>query len=174
MRLALLLSLLVTSTLARAAPLPGLPELQASLDQFAPTPLEVDLGGVTPVDRKALARLVQAARIMDPLFMRQSWGGSEAWLVKLARDTTPLAQARLRYLLLNQGPWDRLQHGASFLPGVPARPASRSQSSTYSSGPSTSRCTAHADRSPSHSPTRSRQSWPRTWIQFASVCSQPP
>src|SRR5262245_51580968 len=124
MRLALLLSLLVTSTLARAAPLPGLPELQASLDQFAPTPLEVDLGGVTPADRKALARLVQAARIMDPLFMRQSWGGSEAWLVKLARDTTPLAQARLRYLLLNQGPWDRLQHGASFLPGVPARPAS--------------------------------------------------
>jgi hypothetical protein len=124
MRLALLLSFLVSASPASAAPAPGLPELKASLDQFAPTPLEVDLTGVTPADRKALARLVQAARVMDPLFMRQSWAGSEAWLVKLARDTTPLAGARLRFLLLNQGPWDRLQHDAAFLPGVPAKPAS--------------------------------------------------
>jgi len=124
MRLALLLSLLVGVSTVSAAPAPGLPELKASLDQFAPTPLEVDLAGVTPADRKALARLVQAARVMDPLFMRQSWAGSEAWLVKLARDTTPLAQAQLRFLILNQGPWDRLQHDAPFLPGVPAKPAS--------------------------------------------------
>src|SRR5215472_16145270 len=124
MHLALLLSFLVSASPASAAPVPGLPELKASLDQFAPTPLEVDLTGVTPADRKALARLVQAARVMDPLFMRQSWAGSEAWLVKLARDTTPLAGARLRFLLLNQGPWDRLQHDAAFLPGVPAKPAS--------------------------------------------------
>src|SRR5215831_2175218 len=124
MRLALLLSLLVGVSTVSAAPAPGLPELKASLDQFAPTRLEVDLGGVTPADRKALARLVQAARVMDPLFMRQSWAGSEAWLVKLARDTTPLAQAQLRFLILNQGPWDRLEHDAPFLPGVPAKPAS--------------------------------------------------
>ena len=75
-------------------------------------------------ERKALARLVQAARILDPLFVRQSWAGSEAWMTKLARDTTPLAQARLRLFLLNQGPWDRLANDAPFLPGVPEKPAS--------------------------------------------------
>src|SRR5215472_16677161 len=112
MRLALLLSFLVGVSTVSAAPPPGLPELKASLDQFAPTPLEVDLAGVTPADRKALARLVQAAWVMDPLFMRQSWAGSEAWLVKLARDTSPLGLAQLRLLLLNQGPWDRLAQDA--------------------------------------------------------------
>ncbi|HVP60766.1 MAG TPA: hypothetical protein VMT11_09425 [Myxococcaceae bacterium] len=120
----LLIPLLVSTSLASATPLPGLPELKASVDEFVPTPLAVDLSAMPASERKALARLVQAARVLDPLFLRQSWAGSEAWLVKLARDTTPLGQARLRLFLLNQGPWDRLSHDAPFLPGVPAKPAS--------------------------------------------------
>ncbi len=121
---AALLSSLVTAAVVTAAPLPGLPELKAAADQLIPTPMTVDLGGMPASERKTLARLVQAARVMDPLFLRQSWAGSEAWLVKLARDTTPLGQARLRLFLLNQGPWDRLAHDAPFLPGVPPKPAS--------------------------------------------------
>ena len=109
---AALASLLVTASLASAAPLPGLPELKAAADQLVPTPVSVDLTGMPASERKALARLVQAARILDPLFVRQSWAGSEAWMTKLARDTTPLAQARLRLFLLNQGPWDRLAKDA--------------------------------------------------------------
>ena len=121
---AALLSSLVTAAVVSAAPLPGVPELKAAADQLIPTPMTVELGGMPAAERKALARLVQAARVMDPLFLRQSWAGSEAWLVKLARDTTPLGQARLRLFLLNQGPWDRLAHDAPFLPGVPPKPAS--------------------------------------------------
>jgi hypothetical protein len=121
---AALLSSLVTAAVVAAAPQPGLPELKAAADQLIPTPIRVELGGLSASERKTLARLVQAARVMDPLFLRQSWAGSEPWLVKLARDTTPLGQARLRLFLLNQGPWDRLAHDAPFLPGVPAKPAS--------------------------------------------------
>jgi hypothetical protein len=120
---AILASLLVTAS-AFAAPLPGLPELKAAANQLVPTPVTVDVASMPVSERKALARLVQAARILDPLFVRQSWAGSEAFMVKLARDTTPLAQARLRLFLLNQGPWDRLAHDAPFLPGVPEKPAS--------------------------------------------------
>src|SRR5215470_15313248 len=121
---AALASFLLTASVASAAPLPGLPELKAAADQLAPTPVTVDVSSLPASERKALARLVQAARVMDPLFVRQSWAGSEAWMVKLARDTTPLGQARLRLFLLNQGPWDRLAHDAPFLPGVPEKPAS--------------------------------------------------
>jgi Peptidase family M49 len=121
---AALLSSLVTAAVVSAAPLPGLPELKAAAGQLIPTPMTVELGGMPASERKTLARLVQVARVMDPLFLRQSWAGSEAWLVKLARDTTPLGQARLRLFLLNQGPWDRLAHDAPFLPGVPPKPAS--------------------------------------------------
>jgi hypothetical protein len=124
MRVALVLALLARVSIASAAPVPGLPELRASLDKFSPTPLEVETSTLPATERKALARLVQAARLMDPLFLRQSWAGSDAWLVKLARDTTPLGQAQLRFFLLNQGPWDRLAHDAPFLAGVPAKPAS--------------------------------------------------
>ena len=119
-----LISLLVTTSLASAAPVPGLSGLKAAADQLVPTPVTVDVSAMPASERKALARLVQAARILDPLFVRQSWAGSEAWMVKLVRDTTPLAQARLRLFLLNQGPWDRLAHDAPFLPGVPEKPAS--------------------------------------------------
>jgi Peptidase family M49 len=121
---AALLSSFVTAALVSAAPLPGLPELKAAAEQLVPTPITVEVSGMPASERKTLARLVQAARVMDPLFLRQSWAGSEAWLVKLARDTTPLGQARLRLFLLNQGPWDRLAHDAPFLPGVPPKPAS--------------------------------------------------
>ena len=122
--IAALLPFVIGASLGAAAPLPGLPELKASLDQFVPTPLEVDVSGLPASERKALARLVQAARVIDPLFLRQSWAGNEAWLMTLARDTTPLGQARLRVFLLNQGPWDRLKHDAPFVPGVPPKPES--------------------------------------------------
>lgn len=122
--IAAFLPFVIGASLGAATPLPGLPELKASLDQFVPTPLEVDVSGLPASERKALARLVQAARVLDPLFLRQSWAGSEAWLMTLARDTTPLGQARLRLFLLNQGPWDRLKHDAPFLPGVPPKPES--------------------------------------------------
>lgn len=119
---ALVLSVLVSASFVSAPAFPGPSQLRASLEQFVPTPLEVDLTSLPVSERKALARLVQAARVMDPLFVRQSWAGSEAWAVKLARDDSPLGQARLRFFLLNQGPWDRLAHDAPFLPGVPAKP----------------------------------------------------
>src|SRR5215468_2345966 len=119
-----LVSLLVSTSLASAAPVPGLPELKVAADQLVPTPVTVDVSAMPASERKALARLVQAARVLAPLFVRQSWAGSEAWMAKLARDTTPLGQARLRLFLLHQGPWDRLAHDAPFLPGVPEKPAS--------------------------------------------------
>jgi hypothetical protein len=101
----------------------GVSELRASLDQFVPTPIVVDLTRMPEAERRALARLVQAARLMDPLFLRQVWAGNEALLMRLAADPTPLGQARLRFFLLNSGPWDRQAHDAPFIPGVPPRPA---------------------------------------------------
>ena len=59
---------------------------------------------------------------MDTLFLRQAWAGNETLLLDLARDRTPLGRARLRYFVLNKGPWSRLDHNAPFLPGVRDKP----------------------------------------------------
>jgi len=97
-------------------------ELQAALQRFAVTPLAVDVSKFPASERKALARMVQAARVIDPLFLRQSWADNEAWLMKLAADSTPLGRTQLQFFLLNKGPWDRLEHDAPWLPGVPPKP----------------------------------------------------
>ena len=56
---------------------------------------------------------------MDALFLRQVWAGNEAKLFELLDDRSPVGQARLRYFLINKGPWSRLDHNRPFLPGVP-------------------------------------------------------
>src|ERR1022692_2010768 len=72
-------------------------------------------------DRKALPKLVEAARVLNHLFLEQVWSGNRELFVKLQRDTTPLGRARLRYFWLNKGPWSDLDDHAAFVPGVPAR-----------------------------------------------------
>ena len=90
--------------------------------RFAPTEITADLSKLSPTDRQVLAKLVQASKIMDALFLRQVWAGNEAMLLDLVRDETPLGRARLHYFLINKGPWSRLDHNEPFVPGAPAKP----------------------------------------------------
>jgi hypothetical protein len=104
-----------------AAGVPDLRELQARIQRFAPTELRVDVSGLSADDRLCLAKLIQAARALDPLFMRQLWEGTPAAWSRVQRDGTALGTARRRYYWINKGPWSDLDEHAAFLPGVPAR-----------------------------------------------------
>src|SRR5438128_6000825 len=96
--------------------------LQQMAARFAPTDVKVDLAKVSAADRKVLAKLVEASKIMDVIFLRQVWAGNEAMLIDLAEDQTPEGRARLHYFLINKGPWDRIDHNKPFVPGAPAKP----------------------------------------------------
>jgi hypothetical protein len=107
-------------------PSPTLPDrnqLEAMTARFAPTDISADLTGLPDTERQALARLVDASRIVDALYLGQVWSGNIAMLAQLAADASPLGRARLRYFVINKGPWSRLDHDAPFVPGVPAKPA---------------------------------------------------
>jgi hypothetical protein len=99
-------------------------EASRSLEQmaarFAPTDIGADVTKLSENDRKVLAKLVEASKIVDALFLRQVWAGNDAMLVDLARDTSPEGRARLHYFLINKGPWSRLDHNAPFVGGAPA------------------------------------------------------
>ena len=97
-------------------------KLQAMAERFAPTEITADVSRLAPADRQVLAKLVQASKIMDALFMRQVWAGNEAMLLDLVRDETPEGRARLHYFLINKGPWSRLDHNEIFVPGAPPKP----------------------------------------------------
>jgi len=98
---------------------PGLAELERMTARFAPTPLRVDTSKLSGADQQALVKLIEAARIMDKVFMMQYWSGDLALYARLQKDTTPLGKARLRYFWINKGPWSALDGFNAFLPGVP-------------------------------------------------------
>ncbi len=97
-------------------------ELHRMTARFAPVDFTVDLSALPDSERQALARLIDAAKIFDALFLRQVWAGNEALLLSLAGDASELGRAHLRYFLINKGPWSRLDDDEPFPPGVPAKP----------------------------------------------------
>src|SRR5215204_6584972 len=94
-------------------------ELDAKIRRFAPTVVTADTSQLSAGDRSALARIVEAARLFDPLFLRQVWSGNVTLKGKLETDKTPLGRARLHYFMLNDGPWSQLDENMAFMPGVP-------------------------------------------------------
>ena len=108
---------------AQEARVPATADLQKMAARFAPTDITADLSKLSPADRNVLAKLVEASKIMDALFLRQVWSGNEAMLLDLVRDETPEGRARLHYFLINKGPWSRLDHNQPFVAGAPPKPA---------------------------------------------------
>jgi hypothetical protein len=113
----------VTGLVAQEASVSETARLQKMTARFAPTTIRADLSHLSAADRSVLAKLVEASKLLDALFLRQVWSGNEAMLLDLARDTTPEGRSRLHYFLLNKGPWSRLDHDEVFVPGAPAKPA---------------------------------------------------
>lgn len=126
MRIALapLLFLLASCSMT---PDPQLVELQEKQARFAPVELNVDASKLDAGDKQALAKMVEAAKVIDDLFRNdQVWSGNRALREQLDRDGSPLGRARLRYFDLNQGPWSDLDEHKAFLtaaefPDVPRR-----------------------------------------------------
>ena len=102
-----------------ATKVPDLAQLQKMTARFAPTELNVDISNLSEGDRKALVKLVEAARVIDDIFMTQYWSGDRALYAPLQKDTSPLGKARLHYFWINKSPWSELDGSTAFIPGVP-------------------------------------------------------
>jgi hypothetical protein len=131
----MLMSLAAASALAAGAAaqsrVPDAAQLKAMAARFAPVDLTADVAALPANERQALAKLVQAAKIMDALYLRQVSAANETMLLDLGRDHSELGGARLHYFLINKGPWSRLDHDEAFIPGAPPKPA---QANFYPAG----------------------------------------
>jgi Peptidase family M49 len=107
--------------LAATQTIPDLAQLQKMIARFAPTELRADVSKLSPGDRKALEKLVDASRVLNDIFLQQLWNGNQDLYARLRRDTTPLGKARLDYFWINKGPWSDLDDHAAFLPDVPPK-----------------------------------------------------
>ena len=97
----------------------GDPELARKIARFAPTTLTADTSKLTSQDRQALEKIIAAAKLLDPLFLRQVWNGNEALEKKLQADKSPVGRQKLHYFYINDGPWSRLDNKEPFIEGVP-------------------------------------------------------
>src|ERR1039458_7633075 len=103
--------------LAAAAVMPTLSQLEEMNARFASVKPKYDESALSAGDRKALPKLLDAARVFNYLFMDQLWSGTRALYAKLQEDKTPLGQARARYFWLNKGPWADLDGPAHLIHG---------------------------------------------------------
>ncbi len=84
---------------------------------YADFTLTADLGSLSAEQIQMIRILIDAAKIMDDLFWRQSYGeGYQEWLNAIQDDTTR------RFAELNYGPWDRLDDDKPFMDGAGPKP----------------------------------------------------
>lgn len=96
-------------------------ELKRMSARFAPTRLRVDSSKLSAGDKKALAKLLEAAKAIDSLYIRQLWSGNPELRQKLEKDTSPAGKALWQYYWRNKGPWSDLDEHKAFVDGVPER-----------------------------------------------------
>jgi hypothetical protein len=70
--------------------------LEQMASRFVPTDITADISKLSPNDRRMLAKLIQASKIIDGIFLRQVWSDNASMLFDLAKDQTPEGQARLQ------------------------------------------------------------------------------
>ena len=119
---ALLFLLALPAARGAEAPAPDEARLRAMTARFVPVDIAADVSGLPQGERRALVKMIESARVLDGLYLRQVWAGNEALLLELLADRSGLGQARLHAFLVDKGPWSSLDHGAPFVPGVPPKP----------------------------------------------------
>src|SRR5687768_5888701 len=114
------------TAVSQAPPATSQSDLRSMIGRFAPAEITADTSSLPANERQALRKIVEAARLMDSLFLEQVWAGNDALLQQLARaaatasnkaeatKSTDDAAARLHYFLINKAPWSRLDHNRPF------------------------------------------------------------
>jgi hypothetical protein len=91
-------------------------QLDAMAKRFAPVDLTADTSKLSAGDKATIIKLIEAAKIIDTLQLRQRWSGNEALWAALNKDQSALGKARQRYFWLNKGPWSIIDGNQSFMP----------------------------------------------------------
>ncbi|WP_129352149.1 dipeptidyl-peptidase 3 family protein [Sorangium cellulosum] len=96
--------------------------LSDKVKQFAPARLTADVSRLPETERRALDRLIEASRLLDPIFDRQACATNPEIRERLLADQSPEGRDRLAYFDIMRGPWDRQDHHRPFAVDRPRPP----------------------------------------------------
>ncbi|MFN2533051.1 MAG: hypothetical protein ABR555_17340, partial [Pyrinomonadaceae bacterium] len=108
-----------TSGQKQTTPAKGDADLAKKIARFAPTVLTANTSSLSAKDRMSLGKIIAAAKLLDPLYLRQTWSGNDALEKKLIADISGGGRQRLHYFYINDGPWSLLDNNEAFIEGVP-------------------------------------------------------
>ncbi len=92
-------------------------EIEKRIAGYARFPLTSDLSALSENQKIMLAKMIEAARYMDTLFIWQAYGDpKELFSMDVSADM-------MEYIRINYGPWDRLRGNEPFVPGTGPKPA---------------------------------------------------
>lgn len=91
-------------------------EMQKKVDEFVKVDLTSDISHLTDKEKQMLPLLFEAAQIMDDLYWKQAYGDKAKLLNSISDEATR------EFVLINYGPWDRLNGNNPFIEGVGAKP----------------------------------------------------
>ncbi len=89
--------------------------IEERIRQFSPTELTFDETLLSERDKQVLRKLVEAARYMDEIFLRQVSPHNPEWLAQLETSVASEDKALLHYFRIMIGPWDRLEEHRPFM-----------------------------------------------------------
>ena len=92
------------------------PTLAERLARYTPVALNPDTSGLTPNEKRMVPLLIDAARAMGEVFWIQAYGNRDSLLNSISDPATR------RFVVVNVGPWDRLDNNAPFVAGVGPKP----------------------------------------------------
>ena len=93
------------------------PGFESRLDIYREVTLTADLSHLSVNQKKMLAKLIDAAKIMDELFWKQAFYENKADFL------AGIADEKVRHFAdINYGPWDRLKNAEPFLKGYDKKP----------------------------------------------------
>ena len=78
--------------------------------------LTSDLTNLSESDRKMIPLMIEAAKIMDELFWKQAYPERDSLLNTLTDEKTK------KFVMINYGPWDRLNGDKPFIKGIGPKP----------------------------------------------------
>lgn len=97
-------------------------KFQKEIDKFVPVNLEFDNSIVDENQREILIHLVEAAKMMDEIFLRQVYSKNVELREKLSKGTSELEKKEYELFDLFKGPFNRLDHDKPFIEGITEKP----------------------------------------------------
>jgi hypothetical protein len=88
--------------------------LADKIANYAPAVISTDLTQLAASEKSALDAIIEASKLLDPIFDRQAYAGNPELEKKLAEDGSSDGKSKLAYFRIHRGPWDRQDHHRPF------------------------------------------------------------